>query len=283
MRIASFNDGRVGFVKDDHVYEIPGFGGTRPGQLSAMRRLIEGWDTGGWSDGLPLLDPVPLADVTLMPPVPDPTKIFAAPVNYRDHQVEMNESVQVSGLGLFLKAPSSLVGHGDIVRLPYQDRRFDHEGEVAVVIGRQARNVSKADALGYVFGYTALLDMTMRGKEDRSTRKSFETFTPMGPWIVTLDRDDANDVENLAFTCRLNDEVRQDAVTSDLIWGIADLVAYASTITTLHPGDVITSGTPAGVGPVATGDSIDVEIQGIGGSLTVSVSDVGAVLCPTKA
>ncbi|GAF49266.1 fumarylacetoacetate hydrolase family protein [Rhodococcus wratislaviensis] len=280
MRVASFNDGRVGFVKDGQVFEVREFGATRSGQLSAMRRLIEGWGNGEWGDDLPLCGPVPVDAVTLLPPVPDPTKIFAAPVNYRDHQVEMNESVQVSGLGLFLKAPSSLVGHGGQVQLPYTDRRFDHEGEVAVVIGRRARNVSKADALHHVFGYTALLDMTMRGGEDRSTRKSFETFTPMGPWIVTLD--EVEDVEDLKFTCRLNGKVRQDAATSSLIWGLADLVAYASTVTTLEPGDVITSGTPAGVGPVVEGDSIKVDIEGIEGSLVVDVTAKGAVPCPTS-
>ena len=281
MRVASFNDGRVGFVKGGQIYETPEIGAPGPGHLSAMRRLIDHWDRGELGDDLPLGEPVPVDEVKLLPPVPDPTKIFAAPVNYRDHQEEMNEAVQVSGLGLFLKSPSSLIGHKGQVQLPYTDRRFDHEGEVAVIIGRRARNISRADALSHVFGYTALLDMTMRGGEDRSTRKSFETFTPMGPWIVTLD--EVDDVENLAFSCRLNSEVRQKAVTSSLIWGFADLVSYASSITTLEPGDVITSGTPAGVGPVVEGDSLVVEIQGLDGTLNVDVSAEDAVPCPTKA
>jgi 2-keto-4-pentenoate hydratase/2-oxohepta-3-ene-1,7-dioic acid hydratase in catechol pathway len=280
MRVASFNDGRVGFVKGGQIYETPELRAAGAGQVSAMRRLIDRWGRGDLGDDLLLGGPVPLDEVTLLPPVPDPTKIFAAPVNYRDHQQEMDEAVQVSGLGLFLKAPSSLVGHQGRVQLPYTDRRFDHEGEVAVIIGRRARNVSRADALRHVFGYTALLDMTMRGGEDRSTRKSFETFTPMGPWIVTLD--EVDDVENLGFSCRLNGEVRQKAVTSSLIWGFADLVSYASSITTLEPGDVITSGTPAGVGPVVEGDSLVVEIQGLDGTLIVDVSAEDAVPCPTK-
>jgi 2-keto-4-pentenoate hydratase/2-oxohepta-3-ene-1,7-dioic acid hydratase in catechol pathway len=280
VRVASFDGGRVGLVKDGQVHEAAEFGAAGPGRRSAMRRLIEAWGRGEFNDGLPVGDAVPLGEVTLLPPVPDPTKIFAAPVNYRDHQAEMNESVQVSGLGLFLKAPSSLVGHADQVRLPYTDRRFDHEGEVAIVIGRRARNVTKAEALDHVFGYTALLDMTMRGGEDRSTRKSFETFTPMGPWIVTLD--EVADIENLGFSCRLNEDVRQQAVTSSLIWGFAELVSYASSITTLEPGDVLTSGTPAGVGPVVDGDSLEVDIEGLDGVLRVEVTAEGAVPCPTR-
>jgi 2-keto-4-pentenoate hydratase/2-oxohepta-3-ene-1,7-dioic acid hydratase in catechol pathway len=280
VRVASFNDGRVGVIRHGEVLGVLDFGTAERGRISAMRRLIEAWSHGDLSGDLSLQDPVPVAEVSLLPPVPDPTKILAAPVNYRDHQVEMNEAVQVSGLGLFLKAPSSLVGHGGQVQLPYTDRRFDHEGEVAVIIGRRARNVSKAEALDHVFGYTALLDMTMRGGEDRSTRKSFETFTPMGPWIVTLD--EVADIENVSFSCRLNGEIKQKAATSSLIWGIADLVSYASSITTLEPGDVISSGTPAGVGPVADGDSINVEIEGLEGSLSVAVTSEGAVACPTK-
>lgn len=278
MRAATFNDGRVGLVAAGQVREVPQFPPAGPGQPSAMRRLIHDWNEG--EQDLHLLDPIPLSDVTLMAPVPDPSKIFAAPVNYRDHQLEMDEAVQVSGLGLFLKAPSSVIGHEGRVQLPYLDRRFDQEGEVAVVIGRRARHVSNADALDHVFGVTALLDMTMRGGEDRSTRKSFETFTPMGPWIVTLD--ELPGVESLDFSCRVNGTVRQDSSTARLIWGIADLVSYASSITTLEPGDVITSGTPAGVGPVQDGDSIEVTIEGLGGSLRVSVSEEGAVPCPTK-
>ena len=118
-------------------------------------------------------------------PVADPSKIIAAPVNYRDHQAEMNVDTQVGALGFFLKAPSSLLDPGGTIQLPYHDRRFDQEGELALVIGRIARQVSEQDALSCVFGYTGLLDITMRGGEDRSARKSFDTFTPMGPVLVT--------------------------------------------------------------------------------------------------
>ena len=279
MRVGSLSDGSVGLIKDGKVFGLPEFGTMEAGRLSPMRQLIEA-SGGGWtSDGATLGDPISCEQASFLPPIPDPTKVFAAPVNYQDHQMEMNEAVQVSGLGLFLKSPSSLIGHQGQVELPYTNRRFDQEGEVAVVIGRRARHVSRSDALDHVFGYTALLDMTMRGGEDRSTRKSFETFTPMGPWIATLD--EVEDLEALRFQCRVNAEIRQEAVTSDLIWGFADLIAYASSITTLLPGDVVSSGTPAGVGPIADGDSIAVDIEGLEGTLDVTVTAAGAVTCPT--
>src|ERR1044072_566405 len=142
----------------------------------------------------------------------------------------MNEEVQVSGLGLFLKAPSSVTGSGGRIELPYSDRRFDQEGELAAVIGRTARHVGPDDALDHVFGYTALLDITMRGGEDRSTRKSFETFTPTGPWLGTADRFGRPDDADIA--CFVSGRRRQSANTRDLIWGVAELVSYASSITT---------------------------------------------------
>jgi 2-keto-4-pentenoate hydratase/2-oxohepta-3-ene-1,7-dioic acid hydratase in catechol pathway len=216
----------------------------------------------------------PIDEVVLDAPVPDPSKILAAPINYADHQSEMSQASHVSSLGLFLKSPSSILRPGGTVRLPYVDRRFDQEGELAVVIGRPADRIS-GDALSYVFGYTGLLDITMRGGEDRSTRKSFATFTPMGPWIVTPD--EFGDPAQVDLECSVNDTVRQSANTHDLIWGIAKLVEYASWISPLLPGDVITSGTPAGVDQILGGDEIRLSLSGLGRELTVSVTDDGAV------
>jgi 2-keto-4-pentenoate hydratase/2-oxohepta-3-ene-1,7-dioic acid hydratase in catechol pathway len=218
------------------------------------------------------------ATVTLLPPVPDPTKIVAAPVNYRNHQTEMSESSQVGSLGVFLKAPSSLTGDGGVVRLPYHDRRFDQEGELAAVIGRPARHVSPADALSHVFGYTCLLDMTMRGGEDRSVRKSFDTFTPTGPSIVSPDA--VPPVEDLELHLWVNGALRQRADIKDLIWDVERLVSYASSVMTLHPGDIVTTGTPEGVGQVDDGDLIEVEVTGLD-RLSVTVSSKGAANCPT--
>ena len=246
---------------------------------AGMRGLIEA------SDGNPLRLSTGRSahghvdDVRLLPPLVDPSKVIAAPVNYSDHQAEMNESIRIDGLGVFLKAPSSVIGNHGVVRLPYDDRRFDQEGELALILGRRARHVPAANAWSYIFGYTCLLDITMRGGEDRSTRKSFDTFTPMGPWLVTPD--EVGDLDSLRLTCAVNDEQRQDASVGDLIWNVPALLAYASSVMTLVPGDVITTGTPAGVGPIRRGDTISVSITRIG-TLSVSVDDVGARHSPTK-
>ncbi|MFD4605730.1 fumarylacetoacetate hydrolase family protein [Streptomyces sp. NPDC058464] len=271
MRLVSYDDGRVGCLRDDRVYPLTG--------VPTMRALLENWA----GAGLPAIEDgpgIPLADIRLRVPVADPSKIIAAPVNYRDHQAEMSVDSQVGALGFFLKAPSSLLDPDGTVQLPYHDRRFDQEGELALVIGRTARRVSEREALDHVFGYTGLLDITMRGGEDRSTRKSFETFTPMGPVLVTAD--EFGDPENVELRCWVDGELRQKANTRDLIWGVAQLVAYASTVTTLYPGDVITTGTPAGVGPLRAGDTIRLELSGLGADLAVLVADDEATASATS-
>jgi 2-keto-4-pentenoate hydratase/2-oxohepta-3-ene-1,7-dioic acid hydratase in catechol pathway len=249
--------------------------------VSLMRHLLE-MSMGKPSFGSKELAGLPrfrLDDVILEPIVPDPTKVVAAPVNYRDHQEEMSEDYGIEALGVFLKAPSSVIGHGGIVRLPYVDRRFDQEGELAVIIGRTARFVPVADALDVVAGYTCCLDITMRGGEDRSTRKSFDTFTPVGPFLVTPD--EAGDVSTLRLRTTVNGVLRQDADIADLIWDVPRLVSYASSVMTLRAGDIVTTGTPAGIGQIKDGDEISVDIDRIG-ELSVSVSDAGAIQCPTK-
>ena len=148
------------------------------------------------------------------------------------------------------------------------------------MIGRTARQVSEQDALSYVFGYTGLLDITMRGGEDRSTRKSFDTFTPMGPVLSTADEfGDPGDAE---LRCWVSGDLRQKASTRDLIWGVARLVSYASSVTTLYPGDVISTGTPAGVGPLTAGDTIRLELSGLGLDLTVQVAADHTIASPTS-
>ncbi|MFE9647663.1 fumarylacetoacetate hydrolase family protein [Streptomyces sp. NPDC006365] len=220
-----------------------------------------------------------LEEVTLQPVVPEPSKIIAAPVNYRDHQAEMNEAYHIDALGIFLKAPSSVLAHQGTIRLPYTDRRFDQEGELALVIGRPGRDITVADALKHVAGYTCLLDITMRGGEDRSTRKSFDTFTPVGPYLVTPD--EVGPLESLTLRTWVGDELRQDADIKDLIWSVPRLIAYASSVMTLRTGDIITTGTPAGVGTITEVDRITVDIGHVG-RLEATVSTQGAVPCPTK-
>jgi 2-keto-4-pentenoate hydratase/2-oxohepta-3-ene-1,7-dioic acid hydratase in catechol pathway len=269
MRLVSYDDGRAGFLAGNRVIPLP----------ATMRDVIASWNAGQLAvrdhgDG------IPLSDVRLRVPVADPSKIIAAPVNYRDHQAEMNVDAQIAALGFFLKSPSSLLDPGGTIQLPYHDRRFDQEGELALVIGRTARRVSEQDALSYVFGYTGLLDITMRGGEDRSTRKSFDTFTPMGPVLVTAD--EFGDPDDADLRCWVSGELRQKATTRDLIWGVARLVSYASSVTTLYPGDVITTGTPAGVGPLTAGDTVRLELSGLGLDLTARVAADAAIASPTS-
>lgn len=285
MRYISFRDARgalrVGAIdRGDPTVVLDLTAGVPQGAHGPMRRLIEAASAGAWraEEALRTVTELPRADVVPIAPVPDPSKIVAAPVNYRNHQAEMSSDSQIDALGVFLKAPSSATGHESVVRLPYTDRRFDQEGEFAVVIGRPARHVRAADALQHVFGFTSLLDMTMRGGEDRSVRKSFDTFTPMGPTLVTPD--EVQEIDELELKLWVNGTLRQRADLADLIWDVPRLIAYASSVMTLLPGDVLTTGTPEGVGAVRDGDRIELEITGLD-RLAVGVSSAGAVPCPT--
>jgi 2-keto-4-pentenoate hydratase/2-oxohepta-3-ene-1,7-dioic acid hydratase in catechol pathway len=281
MRLVTYDGGHVGYVDGDRVVDLGDLVGgyERGGSISAMRRLLARWDE--LRGQLPAATPAnsaPLSAVRLEAPVPDPTKIVAAPVNYRDHRSEMKLTVDISDLAVFLKAPSSLVAHGGQVRLPYSDRRVDQEGELAAVIGRRAASVSEDEALDHVAGYTGCLDITMRGKEDRSTRKSFDTFTPLGPWLVTADEADPADAIDL--DCTVGGDHRQSSNTKHLIWGVARLVAYISTVMTLEVGDVIATGTPSGVGPIKDGDEITLTLSSIG-TLAVTVTSDNPGPSPT--
>ncbi len=204
----------------------------------------------------------------LGPPVPAPGKILGAPVNYTRHQQEMNAEHTIAGLGFFLKSPSSIVGGDGVVPLPFPFRRTDQEAELGVVIGRRASNVDAAHALDHVLGYTCLVDVTVRGSEERSTRKSFPGFTPIGPWITTAD--EIPDPNDLRIRGWVNEELRQDESTSTMIFSVAQQIEFMSSVVALEPGDVIATGTPAGVGPVEPGDVITVDIESIG-SLKIPV------------
>jgi 2-keto-4-pentenoate hydratase/2-oxohepta-3-ene-1,7-dioic acid hydratase in catechol pathway len=239
-----------------------------------MRRLLA---AGHLLPSLSLNGPV-VSNPRLAAVVPDPSKVVAAPVNYVDHQLEMTQDSHIDALGVFLKAPSSVTGHGSVVQIPYTDRRFDQEGELAVVIGRRASHVSADDALDFVAGYTCLLDMTLRGGEDRSVRKSFDTFTPVGPYLVTPD--EVGPVAELELHTWVDGLLRQRADLKDLIWDVPRLISYISSVMVLEPGDIIATGTPEGVGQIFDGQSVAVEITNIP-RLDVTVSSVGAVPCPT--
>lgn len=278
MKLCSFLDPageqRVGAVTEAGIVDVTSQVPTE-GSGGPMRRLLAaGVDLAALRTDGPVV-----GEARLLPPVPDPTKVVAAPVNYRDHQAEMSQDSHIDSLGVFLKAPSSLVGPGDVVRLPYHDRRFDQEGELAVVIGRRASHVRAPAALDHVAGYTCLLDMTMRGGEDRSVRKSFDTFTPMGPYLVTPD--EVGRLSDLELHTWVAGALRQRADIRDLIWGVPELIAYVSSVMELLPGDVLATGTPAGVGQVHDGDAVAVEITNVG-RLEVTVSGRDAVACPTR-
>ena len=206
--------------------------------------------------------PVPIDGKRIGPPVPQPGKIVGVPVNYIDHQREMNVEHTVAGLGFFLKSPSSVIGPDGEVVLPFPDRRTDQEAELGVVIGSRASFVDRRDALDHVFGYTCLVDVTVRGSEERSTRKSFAGFTPIGPWITTAD--EIPDPTRLHIRGWVNDELRQDESTEKMVYGVAELIEFVSSVVTLEVGDIIATGTPAGVGPVAAGDVIRVSIDAVG-------------------
>jgi len=211
---------------------------------------------------LATLPSYPLKDVSLCPPVPNPSKIIAAPINYFLHKEEMNAALTVDRLGFFLKAPSSIIGPEGMVLLPFKDRRVDHEAEIAFVVGREAKDVPASEAADYIFGYFALMDITVRGKEDRPWRKSFDTFTPIGPWIVT--GDEVENPNNLQMNLWVNDESRQSANTSDLIYDCYKFFEAASKVMTLYPGDIVTTGTPEGVAPITKGDKVRIHIERIG-------------------
>ena len=170
---------------------------------------------------------------------------------------------------MFLKATSAVVGPGEGVKLVHTDRRNDHEVELALVIGRTAKNVRAAEALEYVAGYCIGLDMTIRGPEERSFRKSPDSYCVLGPWLATPDEVGAPGALQVSIT--VNGEPRQQASTSDLILGVGELIAWASSFYTLHPGDVMLTGTPQGVGPVKPGDTMLATIERIG-AMQVKVS-----------
>jgi 2-keto-4-pentenoate hydratase/2-oxohepta-3-ene-1,7-dioic acid hydratase in catechol pathway len=204
---------------------------------------------------------LPLSEVRLLAPV-RPSKIVGVGRNYADHAKELGNEVPSDPL-LFLKPPSSIIGPEEEIVRPEASQRVDFEGELVVVIGEPAKNVAEADWRKYVYGFTCGNDVTARDlqkKDGQFTRgKGFDSFCPLGPWIVT-----DLDVANLGVQTRVNGDVKQDGRTSDMIFSVPFLVSYISHIMTLEPGDVILTGTPAGVGPLQPGDRVEVAVEEIG-------------------
>jgi len=276
LKLCRFNTNRLGVVVDQHVVDVtailseiefPGWPHT-PGDplftdFNRVCRLA--------TVEMEMAKQLPLSDVTLECLVTNPSKIIGAPLNYHAHIAEaqadqalsLGKSVaKIQETGLFLKASSSLVAPSRGMKIRFPERRTDHELELAVVIGKQGTNIRKEHALQHVAGYTVGLDMTVRGSEDRSFRKSLDTYTIIGPWLVTAD--EIPDPQKLDMQLTLNGEVKQSGSTANMILGVADLIEFASAYYTLYPGDILLTGTPAGVGPVQSGDEIEARISSIG-------------------
>lgn len=276
MKICRFNEDRLGVVEGDVVYDVtaalevlPEYrypfptGDVLVAHLQAVceaaRQLV------------PSAATLPVASVKLLSPVANPSKIIGAPINYASH---IDESVKDNGIafdrkittirdwGLFLKASTSLIGFGEKIILRRPDRRNDHECELAVVIGKPCNKVSRDNALAYIAGYTIGLDMTVRGPEFQCWRKSVDTYSVLGPWLVTAD--EIENPDDLDLTLHVNGAIRQNANTRHLVVDVAGLVEMASSMYTLTPGDIIMTGTPDGVGPVLPGDRIAAFVAGVG-------------------
>ena len=266
MKIIRFGGGRVGIVEDDRVLDVTdlveGSGSFAWPPLGVLRlirdfpALVE--QAKGRTD-----ERVALSTVELEAPIVWPHNLFAMPVNYMAHQQEMKSTNRADLNGFFLKTTSSISGPNDAIVLPdLPGREIHHECELGIVIGREGRNVSREKALEYVFGYTCLVDVVVRGKEERVMRKSYDTFCPIGPWIVTAD--EVPDPQNLQMQLWINGETRQSANTKDMIVDIRGMIELISRVTTLQPGDVIATGTPEGVGPIVRGDTLRIAIEHVG-------------------
>jgi 2-keto-4-pentenoate hydratase/2-oxohepta-3-ene-1,7-dioic acid hydratase in catechol pathway len=286
MKIASFNDFRVGVVDSATLYDMTG---ALPQFLGELPRQRVNWLVANWPQVQARFaqyrdagKPVALDSVTLLAANPAPQHVFAAPANYRKHIGELGDRAVTKGgrtareQGFFLKAPGSLVGAGGALLLPKgSERRFDHESELAVIVSKEGRNIPREKAMDYVFGYSCLIDATMRiekgvAEEERSMRKSFETFTPLGPWIVTADEVPAP--QSLKNELWVNGQLKQSANTGEMIVDIAEMIELVSSVLALQPGDVIATGTPEGVGPFAPGDEVRIAIERVG-AMTLPVRE----------
>jgi len=290
MRLCRFDDNRLGVVDGPIIRDVTAALDVLPPQSYPYPThdvLVEHLDR--VVDRARTLAPhartVSTDAVTLLSPVANPGKIVAAPVNYEKHRVEATSNPELHGnnpgsafnihtAGLFLKSTSSLVGPGQGVTIRRLDRRTDPEVELVIVIGRRADRVSRQDAMAHVAGYAIGLDISFRGSEDRSFRKSPDTYSVLGPWLVTAD-----EIPNpgaLDLQIAVNGDVRQQSNTQHMLLGVAELIEMASSMYTLHPGDLIFTGTPEGVSPIHPGDSIVATIANIG-TMAVAVRTDEAV------
>jgi 2,4-didehydro-3-deoxy-L-rhamnonate hydrolase len=272
MKLCRYDDDRMGVVRGDLVHDVTDAqteirkaapyamkGDAVVAALPAWRERIERMADKAQAK--------PIDSVKLLPPVARPTKLTCAPTNYQAHIAEMekasaqpgsqivrSQSSKILEAGMFLKANSALVGPSEGIPLRFPDRRNDHEVELVMVIGKTGSDISQAKALDHVVGYCLGLDMTVRGREDRSFRKSVDGYAVLGPWMVTAD--EIPDPDAVPIRIEVNGEVRQNSNTSQLIYNCRRLIEFASEFYTLYPGDLVYTGTPDGVSPVKPGDAI---------------------------
>lgn len=275
MRLCRYDDDRLGVVIGDQVHDVTPaqdeirraarydmFGDAVIAALPEWRGRIE--DMAKKAPGKPV------SQVKLLPPVARPSKVMAAPTNYRAHVAEMaarsgtqpDQHRGIGAAGIFLKANSSIVGPSGTIPLRFPERLNEHELEVVIIIGKKGTNISRENALDHIAGYCMGLDMTTRGKEDRSFRKSIDGYSPVGPWMVTAD--EIADPDNLPIELTVNGVTKQKSNTSNLIYDIRKLIEFASSFYTLHPGDYFFTGTPEGVSPVKPGDWVSAACPQIG-------------------
>jgi 2-keto-4-pentenoate hydratase/2-oxohepta-3-ene-1,7-dioic acid hydratase in catechol pathway len=276
MKLCRYDDDRLGVVRGDLIHDVT--------QAQTQIRAAAAYAMKGdaviaafpaWRARLEEMAAKapgkPVSAVRLLSPVARPSKLVAAPTNYKAHIDEMaarataqniKPSPAIGTAGLFLKANSSLVGPSEGVAIRFPERRNEHEVELAIIFGRQGSDIPRNKALEYVAGYCIGLDMTARGPEDRSFRKSIDTYSVLGPWMVTAD--EISDPDNVPLNIAVNGETKQNSNTDQLIYDCRKLIEWGSTFYTFYPGDVLFTGTPEGVSPVKPGDVMRAEIHPIG-------------------
>jgi 2-keto-4-pentenoate hydratase/2-oxohepta-3-ene-1,7-dioic acid hydratase in catechol pathway len=290
LKVISYTRGtdeRAGILIDETVYDVESCSSflgleemparllplLRAGRIQALQqlhmRLAEARHDG---PELPLKCWASLEEIRLLAPIRRPPKIICVGRNYRDHAEEQGAKLPQAPL-LFAKAPTSVIGPGEPIVIPKGSAKVDYEGELALVIGRQVRNAGLEEAAGAIFGYCCLNDVTERESQFSEKQwfrsKSMDTFAPLGPWIVT--RDQLGESPELAITTQLNSEVMQSSSTANLIFSPADIITFVTRSITLEPGDIISTGTPGGVGVfrdpqvfLKSGDTVEITIEGIG-------------------
>ena len=268
MKICRFDNDRLGVIVDGMVRDVTAaqneIRAAHPydAKSDAIIAALPEWRS-RLEDMAADAAPITLESVNLLPPVARPGKLMAAPVNYKAHIDEaqadpgirhIERTTKIREAGIFLKSNTALIGAGGTIPIRFPDRRNDHEFEFVIVIGSECSRVKQADALDVIAGYTLGLDMTVRGPEDRSARKSCDGYAVLGPWFVTAD--EIADPDDVSFHGAVNGDIKQDANTKDQVLSIRELIEYASEYYTLYPGDVMYTGSPEGVSEVKAGDEL---------------------------